>query len=266
MRTTLIGSAIALVLVKGTALAQQIEYNSDRFGSDIPGADIQLSEHGKPTDCASACTALGKCRAWAFLHPYYFSGNKNTYCKLKYEVPPKTDSSRTDSGVKECYGCNLQPPDAGHPAAPAPQGGGSEAQQIVQAHNKYRAEVGVPPIQWSSDLANHAQEWANYLTNNLLFQHSGAAGEGENLWAGTSGAFSFTQMIDTFGNEKRNFTYGAFPNVSSTGSWFDVGHYTQLVWRNTTYVGCAGADGRDGTYRLVCRYSPPGNYTGQAAY
>ena len=142
----------------------------------------------------------------------------------------------------------------------------SMAQEILAAHNKYRAEVGVPPLQWSDDLANQAQEWANYLTANLLFQHSGAKGEGENLWMGTSHAYSFTQMIDSFGDEKQHFVNGVFPNVSDTGNWVDVGHYTQVVWRNTTQVGCAGADGSDGNYRLVCRYSPPGNVTGERVF
>ena len=142
----------------------------------------------------------------------------------------------------------------------------SMAQEIVAAHNKYRAEVGVPPIEWSNDLASQAQEWANYLTSNRLFKHSGAKGEGENIWMGTSRAYSFTQMIDSFGGEKQHFINGVFPNVSNTGKWFDVGHYTQVVWRNTTQVGCAGFDGPDGMYRLVCRYSPPGNVIGQQVF
>ncbi|MBR8837151.1 MAG: hypothetical protein DSM106950_24885 [Stigonema ocellatum SAG 48.90 = DSM 106950] len=142
----------------------------------------------------------------------------------------------------------------------------SMAQEIVAAHNKYRAEVGVPPIEWSDELASQAQEWANYLSANHLFEHSGAKGEGENIWMGTSRAYSFTQMIDSFGSEKQHFIKGVFPNVSNTGNWADVGHYTQVVWRNTTQVGCAGVDGSDGNYRLVCRYSPPGNFLGQQVY
>jgi hypothetical protein len=142
----------------------------------------------------------------------------------------------------------------------------SMAQEILSAHNKYRAEVGVPPLEWSDDLTNHAQEWANYLSANLLFQHSGVSGEGENIWMGTLHAYSFTQMIDSFGNEKQHFIYGVFPNVSDTGNWRDVAHYTQIVWRNTKQVGCAGADGADGNYRLVCRYSPPGNVEGEPPF
>lgn len=132
-------------------------------------------------------------------------------------------------------------------------------QEVLAAHNRYREEVGVPPLEWSNDLADQASAWASQLTSNLQFQHSGAKGEGENIWMGTSGAYSFTQMVDSFGQEKRNFTNGVFPNVSNTGSWFDVGHYTQMVWRDTTHVGCDGIDGPDGNYRFVCRYTPPGN-------
>ena len=143
----------------------------------------------------------------------------------------------------------------------------SIAQEILNAHNQYRAEVGVPPLTWSDTLANHAQEWADYLASlGGTLQHSQNTGEGENLWMGASGYFSYTQMIESFGNEKQYFIGGTFPNVSSTGKWQDVGHYTQVVWRNTTEVGCAIATSANGNDILVCRYSPPGNFLGQAAF
>lgn len=140
------------------------------------------------------------------------------------------------------------------------------ATEILNAHNKYRQEVKVPPLTWSNTLANNAQQWANNLASrggNL--QHSQNTGEGENLWGGTAGAYSYTQMVDSWGSEKRYFVNGTFPNVSSTGNWYDVGHYTQMIWRNTTSVGCGVARG-SGKDILVCRYSPPGNYRGQKVY
>ena len=52
-----------------------------------------------------------------------------------------------------------------------------------------------------------------------------------------------------------------------------VGHYTQLVWANTTQVGCGvtqcttNSPFGGGTWNyVVCRYSPPGNFTGQFPY
>jgi len=143
----------------------------------------------------------------------------------------------------------------------------SIADQLLVAHNRYRAEVGVPPLVWSDTLANHAQDWADHLasTGGNTLQHSQNTGQGENLWLGTSGYYSHTDMVDSWGSEKQYFTAGIFPEVSSTGSWRDVGHYTQIVWKNTTEVGCGLAEA-GGNEILVCRYSSPGNYLGQSVY
>ena len=149
------------------------------------------------------------------------------------------------------------------PTSPPP----SFSQEILDAHNKYRAAVGVPPLVWSDDLAAAAQAWANSLSSNLQFAHDpNAQGQGENIWMGTTGAFSLTQMVDSWGQEQQNFQNGTFPSVSTTGNWSDVAHYSQMVWRNTTSVGCAGVAGSDGNYRLVCRYSPQGNIVGQQVF
>lgn len=138
--------------------------------------------------------------------------------------------------------------------------------QWLAAHNKYRRELRLPALKWSESLERGARAWAKSLTEARAFKHSGVSGQGENLWIGTSNRFTPTQMIDSWGSEKRNFKYGKFPNVSRTGNWTDVGHYTQIIWRNTTEVGCAGFNGPDGKYRLVARYRAPGNFRGQAPY
>lgn len=137
-----------------------------------------------------------------------------------------------------------------------------QVQEILAAHNRYRAEVGVPPLQWSAILATSAQQWANQLAASGILQHSGA---GENLAQGSNGAFSVTSLVDMWGSEKQYFIYGIFPEVSNSGSWSDVGHYTQMVWKNTTEVGCGLASG-NGSDVLVCHYNPAGNVIGQSVF
>ena len=49
-----------------------------------------------------------------------------------------------------------------------------------------------------------------------------------------------------------------FPDNSTTGKVEDVGHYTQVIWRATSEVGCAEATSADEDI-LVCRYTEAGN-------
>ncbi len=146
----------------------------------------------------------------------------------------------------------------------------SFAADITKAHNKYRAELGIPDLKWSDDLAAHAKKWSDHLASlgGKKISHAPAdkrKGEGENIWWGTTGYYSFTQMVDGWGDEKKYFVYGTFPDVSSSGNWADVGHYTQIIWKDTTEVGC-GLSTAGGYDILVCRYSPPGNYMKRKPY
>jgi hypothetical protein len=140
--------------------------------------------------------------------------------------------------------------------------------RILAVHNRARADVGVPPLTWSAKLARDAQGWADQIAREGQLRHAPpevAADQGENLWMGGKGAFTLEAMIDRFVAEKAQYRHRAFPDISTTGDWRDVGHYTQVVWRNTQQVGCAHAEGRTMDF-LVCRYWPAGNWRGQIAY
>ncbi len=139
------------------------------------------------------------------------------------------------------------------------------ASELLQAHNVERSEFGVRPLSWSPQLADEARGWANQLARRGVMQHASLdqrKGRGENLWMGTAGYFSLSAMIGYFAEEKRHFRPGTFPNVSRTGNWADVGHYTQMVWAKTREVGCGIAHGRGNEF-LVCRYWPAGNTYGR---
>ena len=82
---------------------------------------------------------------------------------------------------------------------------------------------------------------------------------------GTRGAYTLDEMIGSWAEEKRLFRPGIFPDVSSSGHGSDVAHYSQMVWRSTTRVGCAIHRSRRWDF-LICRYAPPGNVVGQRVF
>lgn len=78
---------------------------------------------------------------------------------------------------------------------------------------------------------------------------------------GTRAAYSYAEMIGSLIDERRHFRPGVFPQVSRTGDWSHVAHYTQIIWPTSRRVGCATASNRANDY-LVCRYLPAGNVVG----
>lgn len=145
------------------------------------------------------------------------------------------------------------------------ESGGTFAAQLLLYHNVERKSRGAPPLSWSSKLAGEAKQWADLLARENRMRHASQAergGAGENLWMGTEGRYSAGEMIGSFISERKDYQPGTFPNVSRTGNWRDVGHYTQLIWRDTQQVGCAISRGNGNDF-LVCRYWPAGNTYGQ---
>jgi hypothetical protein len=152
------------------------------------------------------------------------------------------------------------------PALPQAADGGLSAQRDwLAAHNLARDDVGLPPLAWSDTLARDAQGWARHLARNNLYHHASPdqrRGQGENIWRGPKGYWSAWDTIGFFLAEKRHFRPGNFPDVSRTGRWSDVAHYTQVIWPQTREVGCAVAYTTSDEV-LVCRYWPAGNVWGE---
>jgi hypothetical protein len=137
--------------------------------------------------------------------------------------------------------------------------------RVLAAQNRERQALGLEPLKWNQQLSQSAQQWADYLASTGRFEHAPenrASPVGENLWAGTKGYYAPEAMVDAWVREKRFFHVGVFPNNSTTGKVEDVGHYTQLIWRDTTEVGCAKATSAREDI-LVCRYLNAGNYIGE---
>jgi len=190
-------------------------------------------------------------------------------CRITYRCSAG-DHARTvnvDENINLVFACSEV--NAARLASPLTAADPEAARQSIQVvHNRERAAVGVAPLLWSSELEAHAGIWAAHLVALGSLQHSEFSmrpGEGENLWMGSAGDFSPEQMTEAWADEKKDFVAGVFPNVSKTGDWFVVGHYTQMISRRSTMIGCAIAHGIKWDV-LVCRYSPPGNLIGQKVY
>ncbi|WP_033922461.1 CAP domain-containing protein [Sphingomonas sp. 37zxx] len=141
--------------------------------------------------------------------------------------------------------------------------------RILAAHNRERAGLGLPMLRWNVDLAVGAKQWSDTLGRTGQFMHSPDDPDdellGENIWGGDVGFFQPEAMVALWVSEKQQFRQGTFPYTSRTGDVMDVSHYTQIVWRSTTDVGCAISRGANEEI-LVCRYKNPGNIMGRRVY
>jgi pathogenesis-related protein 1 len=149
----------------------------------------------------------------------------------------------------------------------------AQDQAMLDAHNQVRASAqpapspALPPLHWSEDATATAREWANGCT----FSHNPGLGDlGENIGAFYPvGSGTPQSVVQSWAAEAQNYDY-ATDTCSSA-----CGHYTQLVWRATTAVGCARATctgasspfGNNQNWEFwVCDYDPGGNILGQKPY
>lgn len=151
---------------------------------------------------------------------------------------------------------------------PTPERGEAALRRVMlSSQNDERRGLGLAPLDWDEGLAAEAARYAAQMARTGIFAHSPQASrarvEGENLWMGSRGLYGYDRMVGSFLEERRDFVSGAgLPDISATGRWQDVGHYTQIIWRGTRSVGCALAQGPQDDY-LVCRYWPAGNIFGR---
>jgi uncharacterized protein YkwD len=133
------------------------------------------------------------------------------------------------------------------------------AAEMLAEHNRVRTRAGVPELAWSEDLARAAQAWADTLIAEQRFEHQPNGKYGENLYRVTGRRVRPQRVVATWASEAADFDREANRCQSVCG------HYTQIVWRTTTEVGCAVA--RGGSREVwVCEYAPPGNYRGVRPY
>ncbi|XP_052194035.1 pathogenesis-related protein 1A-like [Diospyros lotus] len=132
---------------------------------------------------------------------------------------------------------------------------------FLAAHNVARASVGLKPMIWNRTVAAYAQKYASVRSADCNLEHSEGP-YGENIAEGY-GDLSATDAVKMWVDEKQYYDHD-----TNTCSVPDGGclHYTQVVWRKSTDIGCARAHCKNGWWFVTCNYYPPGNYIGEVPY
>ncbi|KAL7421214.1 hypothetical protein Q5752_004099 [Cryptotrichosporon argae] len=139
-------------------------------------------------------------------------------------------------------------------AAAASQSLDATAQAWVDAHNTARAQYGAGALTWNADLVPTAQSNAEQCD----MVHTNA---GENI-AGQSGALSPQEAVQLWMDEASSYDW------SNPGYSDATGHFTQVVWKASTELGCYTTSCAAGTlfgaeygtsYVATCEYRPVGN-------
>ncbi|CAM0150198.1 unnamed protein product [Urochloa decumbens] len=139
----------------------------------------------------------------------------------------------------------------------------NDPQDYVDPHNAARNDVGVGPVTWDDTVAAYAASYAAQRRGDCALQHSGGP-YGENIFWGSAGAdWSAADAVNSWVSEKQWYDHDS--NSCAAGE--TCGHYTQVVWRDSTAIGCARVvcDNGGGVF-ITCNYNPPGNVVGQSPY
>eukprot|EP01084_Bolivina_argentea_P030034 55697_1 len=171
---------------------------------------------------------------------------------------------------------------------------------LLDKHNEYRSitALGNTPNQpsatymnklvWSESLAkvakaysekcvwkhntNRVQDLYAYQAEAIFKFDSISISVGENLYAIESqeSLANIVGGIEGWYNEYSTYTFRDGKSGLSSGM---TGHYTQIVWADTRYVGCGyticptlSDTSFENAINLACNYFPTGNYGGESPY
>lgn len=130
-------------------------------------------------------------------------------------------------------------------------------EEFMHAHNWVRTEFKLPTLTWDEKLASFARQYLMQRYEDCKLAHS-TANYGENLFWGKNLHWTPSDAVYYWYMEKQWYD---FKTLKCTGNK-DCEHFTQIVWRDSTRVGCAlqHCHKHQMGMLIVCEYDPPGNF------
>jgi hypothetical protein len=230
--------------------------------------------------CFNDCAFDHNCNAWSFQH---VSGESSGTCFIMHEEGVESFSHGSGSGFTSGYKDSECRPLIPELVGECEGATTEEDRRWCEAHNVFRRAHCVPEVSWSERLAAQAQLWANTCPD-LSSPHSPQDGyyrtgaDGENMFV-FFGGYEIEEAVNIWYSEVANYERnGGFEDPpfsihdyvnANCGGLTDrdyercvpenmIGHFTQVVWRATTEIGCAASESPcDGDFDnvWVCQYS-----------
>ncbi|UKZ95012.1 uncharacterized protein TrAFT101_009861 [Trichoderma asperellum] len=199
--------------------------------------------------------------------------------EVAVQASPKPSPKPSPSPVAASPKPAASSPAASSSSSSSSSGATDYQSAMLNEHNIHRANHSAPALEWDDQLAGFAQITAS----GCVFAHDmteggGAVSYGQNLASfGSSGDISGQQILSGrrgvtdqwYNDEMENWTYYGQANPPSGTDLDSWGHFTQVVWKGSTKVGCATVQCPAGSvlslpsWYTVCNYGPPGNFGGE---
>ncbi|WCJ18092.1 Pathogenesis-related protein 1 [Euphorbia peplus] len=113
-------------------------------------------------------------------------------------------------------------------------GAKDKPQDYLVPHNKARADVGLPPLTWSKELAHYAYSSAVTHKEGCELEHS-TGPYAENIAGGTGSVMTGTDATNMWVGEKEFYDH----KTQTCAKDKECGHYTNIIASGTHQIGCA---------------------------
>jgi uncharacterized protein YkwD len=269
-------SLVFLMIISSILPASAIMYasgqsttsdNGDSSSSESDSSDNNYTDSGQSSGGGGAITTTdnGGSSNGGSSTTTDNGGSSTTTSTQNNATLPNGSTVSNNTGNAYCETCNND----------IYYGSGDLKSMVLAVHNRERAAVGVPPLVWNETLAAGAKTWAEHLATLKVIDQSNAHSSGyvpeykygESIaTGGHDTTVPVSQNMQSWVAEKNNYHGGPITATNAGG----ISHYTMMVWRTTTSVGCGTASSGPNDI-LVCRYSPGpthggGNVFGENPY